>query len=397
MKERRRPRVHELASELGIGSQELIRIVYEQVGAMLKPGSTIVSVGLEESIRGWVVAKRELKAREEQERSRQMLEEERQRAEKRIESCHGDSVLLAVLRGADEDLRTALNDQLGCATTTSDGLSALHLAAIGNSPTKVSILIDRGISPNVATANGMTPLHVAAKQNAIEAARVLLQRGADADAAANARKWDSEDEQGGDRPLHLAVKNNHIEMARLLLDAGASVSARDSRYDTALHLAAWNADMAEVLLQRGADINKVGARDQTVEKFIVTELDSWRYHLQDCRSAGLLPGSPPDRRILRLIRKYERGRDVDLPNLKSLTLSQLGELVDRRWVSMEETAREYLLAWASCESLEDNYGLDRASELVARFLAVSTRWRGKCASSIKKELKRRLDQFHNGG
>ena len=58
---------------------------------------------------------------------------------------------------------------------------AIFEAARRNRADAVALLIDAGISPNVATPKGETALHIAAYHDAIEAATLLIDRGADID------------------------------------------------------------------------------------------------------------------------------------------------------------------------------------------------------------------------
>lgn len=50
-------------------------------------------------------------------------------------------------------------------------------------------------------------------------------------------------------------------------------------------------------------------------------------------------------------------------------------------------AKPYLDAMASLDSINDNYGLDSADNIVRYFLGNASTWRGETAKTIKKELK----------
>lgn len=50
----------------------------------------------------------------------------------------------------------------------------------------------------------------------------------------------------------------------------------------------------------------------------------------------------------------------------------------------------YLGAMAQLDSIEDNYGMDTATSVVAYFLCNASTWRGEVARRVKKELKSML-------
>ncbi|HEX3867280.1 MAG TPA: ankyrin repeat domain-containing protein, partial [Gemmatimonadaceae bacterium] len=71
----------------------------------------------------------------------------------------------------------------------------------------VGLLLDLGVSPNIADETGQRPLHVAAHENSLNAARVLVERGADIDPVDG--KW-------GNTPLGAANYAQHGEMIAYL-------------------------------------------------------------------------------------------------------------------------------------------------------------------------------------
>lgn len=56
----------------------------------------------------------------------------------------------------------------------------------------------------------------------------------------------------------------------------------------------------------------------------------------------------------------------------------------------------YINAMARLENIDDMYGCDTASSIVAYFLSNAATWRGETARRIKKELKVMLDAFYKG-
>ena len=57
------------------------------------------------------------------------------------------------------------------------------------------------------------------------------------------------------------------------------------------------------------------------------------------------------------------------------------------WRKPSPYALPYIQAMAELQSITDNYWLDSAHDIVARFLANAGSWRGDTARAIKAELK----------
>ena len=123
------------------------------------------------------------------------------------------------------------------------GETALHVAAMADSPNVAGALIDRGADVSAKNIRGDVPLHLAAWTNAREVAVLLIDRGADV----NAKNYD------GTTPLHWAAWENASEVSVLLIDRGADVNANDNEGFTPLHWAAL--EVSVLLIDRGADVN----------------------------------------------------------------------------------------------------------------------------------------------
>ena len=127
---------------------------------------------------------------------------------------------------------------------SSDGFTALHLAAFFGHAAVVKLLLARGADVNPVARNPMKvqPLHSAASERRSEVARLLIASGADV----NARQ------EKGWMPLHAAAKNNDLEMIRLFLDHGADPVAQNDEGKSAIGLAAdaGNAEALKVLKAR---------------------------------------------------------------------------------------------------------------------------------------------------
>ena len=57
------------------------------------------------------------------------------------------------------------------------------------------------------------------------------------------------------------------------------------------------------------------------------------------------------------------------------------------WENVNYAAVPYLDAMATMQSVQDDYGYDSGTSVVAYFLSNATTWRGETARRVKKELK----------
>lgn len=116
----------------------------------------------------------------------------------------GDTKRLTALRTAKPELVNALS---------SDGNTALHLAAFFRHSDAVEYLITAGADPDAIAKNRskVRPIHSAVAADHIDSARAILDAGADANAA----------QHGGWTAIQAASKRGHVEMVRLLLHHGA--------------------------------------------------------------------------------------------------------------------------------------------------------------------------------
>lgn len=82
----------------------------------------------------------------------------------------------------------------------------------------------------------------------------------------------------------------------------------------------------------------------------------------------------------------------DQDTLQKMGLSNLAALCREDWDNVYFGAVPYLNALASLDTLDDQYGLDPAEEVVVYFLSNAQTWRGELARAVKAELKRRLKE-----
>ena len=125
----------------------------------------------------------------------------------------------AAALGRTDQLAELLDSGDDAAAWSTDGFSALHLAAFFGRVAAVRLLLDRGSPVDRPSRNGMqvTPLHSAAAGHHAGIGALLLAAGADP----NARQ------HGGFAPLHAAAQNGDLALVRALLDHGADPRARD--------------------------------------------------------------------------------------------------------------------------------------------------------------------------
>ncbi|KAF4554160.1 Ankyrin repeat-containing protein 28 [Elsinoe fawcettii] len=132
----------------------------------------------------------------------------------------------------------------------SDG-SGLRNASIRGHENVVRFLLDRGAKVDIPDSTHSSALQGAASENRIRIAELLLLHGADPDHAG---------EKDG-TALEAAAAGDSLELVRLLLDNGADVNlSYDDHYGGPLQAAIvhYNDDVAELLLERGADIERQG-------------------------------------------------------------------------------------------------------------------------------------------
>ena len=73
-----------------------------------------------------------------------------------------------------------------------------------------------------------------------------------------------------------------------------------------------------------------------------------------------------------------------MDNQRSLT--DIAEEIIRDWNPPSYSAQPYLNAMLTMDSIDDRYGADTGSSIVAYFLCNAHSWRGPTARRIKKEL-----------
>ncbi len=136
-----------------------------------------------------------------------------------------------------------------CATVTPLG----RAAKIGDIK-KVETLLQQGEDVNEVMTPGLSPLHEAVFNNApLEIIGLLIDRGADVNMKSCGDGWATECNCG--TPLHIAACKGNADMVNLLLDRGAEIDSIDTWGYTPLGqaAAAGRTAIVKLLIEKGAD------------------------------------------------------------------------------------------------------------------------------------------------
>jgi ankyrin repeat protein len=146
------------------------------------------------------------------------------------------------------------------------GNTILTAAASGNDLNTIRAVLDAGVDVNAAGATGVTPLMFSAGYHGnLAATKMLLAKGAKVNVVCpSPTLFPMDAPKSGPialnkfTPLLLAMPHAPAEVVQVLIDAGADVNARDSRNMTPLMFAVasnhQNPAVIRLLLERGADV-----------------------------------------------------------------------------------------------------------------------------------------------
>ena len=129
-----------------------------------------------------------------------------------------------------------------------DGTTALDWASRWNDVETADLLIEAGANVRARNRFGATPLSLACTNGSAVMIAKLLKAGEDPNAVVS---------DAGDTALMLAARTGKPDALKVLLDSGADVNKVNSEGQTALMwaVAEKNAAAAKVLIDRGADVN----------------------------------------------------------------------------------------------------------------------------------------------
>ncbi|MBX7255679.1 MAG: ankyrin repeat domain-containing protein [Candidatus Hydrogenedentes bacterium] len=158
-------------------------------------------------------------------------------------SAHGETPLIvAAYRGQLEMVELLLENgaEMGIHEAATLGQTCRIEEIVKSDPKAVDAI----------SSDGWTALHLAAHFNRKETTQRLIELGALVDAASASTSL-----APGNTPLHAASAAGHYEPALVLLEYGANVAARQANGMTPLHVAAagTNAGLVRLLLEHKAD------------------------------------------------------------------------------------------------------------------------------------------------
>uniref|UniRef100_A0AAR2K7D4 VPS9 domain-containing protein n=1 Tax=Pygocentrus nattereri TaxID=42514 RepID=A0AAR2K7D4_PYGNA len=146
-------------------------------------------------------------------------------------------------------------DGLGVNSSSVDGFTPLHVAALHGHTALVSLLIRHGANINARNGQSATPLHLACQNSHIQVVTSLVE----CNAKLNKR------DQFGNTPLIQACLKGHVQTVAVLIESGASVNLANNQGNTAIHEAVRGGHQAlvELLLQAGAFTHLRNKRQRT--------------------------------------------------------------------------------------------------------------------------------------
>ena len=189
-------------------------------------------------------------------------------------------ISLAAENGNAEILEALLEAGADANAALPEGETVLMTAARTGDAAAIRVLLVRGADPNLRDSfRGQTALMWAAARNNADAVHALAELGADVDAKTktverppNGNRLFYASPPTGFTALLFAARGGHIDAVRVLLAAGADVNDTLSDGQSALVVAVANAnwELADYLLDRGADANLAGAGWNALHQLVRT-------------------------------------------------------------------------------------------------------------------------------
>ncbi len=154
----------------------------------------------------------------------------------------------AAMRRDVDGVRTLLRSGADVSAAQSDGMTALHWAALNGDLKTMDVLLVAGAAREALTRVGAyTPLHLASERGHGAAVARLLEAGAKPGPVTST----------GVQPLHLAAQAGDVEAVKALLDRGAAIDAVDTTHGRTPLVFAVSKDRRDVLsllAARGANL-----------------------------------------------------------------------------------------------------------------------------------------------
>lgn len=164
-------------------------------------------------------------------------------------ATNGDTRLADAAMNQDtQTVRSLLKLHADANAPQADGTTALDWASRWNDVEMADLLLEAGANVKARNRFGATPLSLACTNGSAAMIAKLLKAGEDPNAVVS---------DTGDTALMLAARTGKPDALKVLLDGGADVNKLNSEGQTALMwaVAEKNAAAAKVLIDRGADVN----------------------------------------------------------------------------------------------------------------------------------------------
>ncbi|XP_077560953.1 uncharacterized protein LOC144175821 isoform X2 [Haemaphysalis longicornis] len=177
-----------------------------------------------------------------------------------IQDNAGDTVLHSAINAGMRDIISVLlqHPRVNVAIKNYEGETPLHVAvAKANFRATQQILQIRTDIVHEKNKENVTALHMAVTKNLYDIVKTLLTQGRIAvDAVCG---------QGSRTALSLALEHGHKHVVKVLVDAGADVNKLDADGNTPLHICLMrhHYEIIKILVAAGADVNKQDAKGNT--------------------------------------------------------------------------------------------------------------------------------------
>ncbi|MBA4417418.1 MAG: hypothetical protein C0392_05870 [Syntrophus sp. (in: bacteria)] len=162
----------------------------------------------------------------------------------------GDALIYAVLEKRTEVVRVLLKNRAKVDEKYDSGKTALIMAVENGVFDIARLLLDNGAVANALDLDMKTPLIYASEKGDIDIVKALVGKGADVNAKS----------KYGDTALDKAISQKHVEVARFLINSGADIKSSSPLISA---VTVDSRKIVEILLEKGADINKRGWEGKT--------------------------------------------------------------------------------------------------------------------------------------
>ena len=146
----------------------------------------------------------------------------------------------------------------------------LHESVRNSRKEIVELLIAEGVNVNARDGSGETALYQAAHRGYLKLCKLLINNGADLNISTFKIRMEHS-------PLYIAIRNRHADVAELLITSGADVNKKnkfgESPMDMAIHAKLQN--IVNLLIEHGAETSSLKDNEKTTEKSKKTPTSIW--------------------------------------------------------------------------------------------------------------------------